>query len=166
MLNDIIKQLAALIASELASGFVAAVDIGYLEGDKVVAISSGGEGENIGPDDRRGNYLYIRHTDGSTRLSKRSGGSCAACSYDAEATLLLVLVSDCLSPGAMAAAAMMAIVTTSTKVAAKVTINEAAESGRGLPEAEGTPARCRISYVNFNLSAIVDFSKCEKIELC
>lgn len=170
MLNKEIEQLAAALAAALGSGFSSEA-VGHLREGKVYKYDP--EPVEIGPDDRRGNYLYIRFTDGASFvLDPITRGGCKVCAYNVRAALVAVVQSDCVSPTVTAAAVASALVAASPAdyveadgVSSPRLLLREMVAPADLPEM-ASAAKCELSAVYFQLSAVVDFAGCKIDPLC
>lgn len=170
MLNKEIKNLAQYLADAIGGGFSSEA-VGYLREGKVYKYDP--EPVEIGPDDRRGNYIYIRFNDGASFvLDPITRGGCKVCAYNVRAALVAVVQSDCISPTVTAAAVASALVAASP---ADYVEADGVSSPRLLLREMVAPAaltemaeasKCEIAAVYFQLSAVVDFEKCEIEKVC
>jgi hypothetical protein len=166
MIDKLILSLAEDVATRVAAGFSFEA-VGYLKEDKVVKQTPNGLKE-IGPDDRRGNYFYIRHTNAALTFTPSGRGACAN-EYEAAASLRLVMQSSCISADKMKAAAVSALANARAVALpnAKLKRVRIVEAGEGVNIAEAVEnAKAALIYVDFNLVALLDLKECKNVELC
>jgi hypothetical protein len=166
MIENITKQLAEAVGAHVAAGFSFEA-LGYIDGEKVLKHTSNGP-INIGPDDRRGNYFYIRQTDGVLRFENTARGACKN-EYNAAADLRLVMQSNCIHPDKMKTAAASALATAAPVGSDAVKFNRVniREVGNGTNIAEAaTVAKCHLIYVDFTIRVLLDLRKCKNNGVC
>lgn len=166
MIDKLIYNMAENVAQYVAAGFSFEA-VGYLKEDKVLKQTPNGLTE-IGPDDRRGNYFYIRHTNAALTFEPIGRGACAN-EYEATANLRLVMQSECISADKMKALAIGAIANAAAAPLpfAKLKRTRITEAGEGVNIAEAVQnAKASLIYVDFNLVAILDLKECKKVGIC